>query len=117
MKNKAKATKGGIVYSTNPDYNFPLSEEFQSLELNDIKAMLLRVWVDKKNRGGKEATIIRGFTGHTSELEGLGKTLKTKCGVGGSVKDGEIILQGNHRDKVVKWLHEMGYIGTKGAGG
>ncbi|HQW10798.1 MAG TPA: translation initiation factor [Saprospiraceae bacterium] len=117
MKNKAKASKGGIVYSTDPDYNFPLGEEFQSLDINEIKVMPLRVWVDKKNRGGKEATIIRGFSGHTTELETLGKTLKTKCGVGGAAKDGEIILQGNHRDKVVKWLHEMGYIGAKSAGG
>ena len=62
-------------------------------------------------------TLVKGFKGKLADLEALGKTLKTKCGVGGSVKDGEIILQGNHKDKVVKMLLEMGYVNTKGAGG
>ncbi|MBK8620316.1 MAG: translation initiation factor [Saprospiraceae bacterium] len=77
----------------------------------------LRVFIEKKHRGGKEAIIIKGFDGPEEELESLGKLIKQKCGVGGSVKDGEIIIQGNHREKIMTILTGLGYKNAKKAGG
>lgn len=123
---KLKNRKDGLVYTTDPDFekndffNFSLNGDEPAPKPNTAAKqhdMVLRVWIEKKHRGGKEVTLVKGFKGKLADLEALGKTLKTKCGVGGSVKDGEIILQGNHKDKVVKMLLEMGYVNTKGAGG
>jgi translation initiation factor 1 len=98
-----------VVYSTNPDFKY--EDENDQEEMNTIAPgkQLLRVLLDKKNRSGKSVTLITGFVGSEEDLKALGKQLKTKCGVGGSVKDGEILIQGEFREKVVALLIEMGY--------
>ena len=111
-----KGDKNGIVFSTNPDYKFE-PEEDDIIETLDPEKQVLRIWLDRKNRGGKDATLIKGFIGTSDDLETLGKTLKTKCGTGGTAKDGEIIIQGDMRDKVLELLLKMGYKLAKKAGG
>ncbi len=105
---------GGFVFSTNKDFSFD-SEENSEETLPPAKQKL-EAHLDKKNRGGKVATIIRGFQGSEEDLKQLGKMLKTKCGVGGAVKDNEIIIQGNFRDKVMQILQAEGYY-VKRVGG
>lgn len=102
------------MYSTNP--NFSLENENTEQVKVDNKDQNLKVWIEKNHRGGKTATIVRDFIGSEEDLEALGKLLKTKCGTGGSVKEQEIIIQGDHRDKVVQLLTSMGYQ-VKKAGG
>ncbi|NUY79953.1 translation initiation factor [Flavobacterium sp. MAH-1] len=98
---------GGFVFSTNKDFEFDTNESPE--ETLERGKQLLEVHLDKKNRGGKVATVIKGFEGNEDDLKALGKMLKTKCGVGGAVKDGEIIIQGNFRDKVMEILKVEGY--------
>lgn len=102
------------VYSTNPDYRFE-EEEQQKTTFPPAKQSL-KVWIDRKKRRGKEVTLVTGFIGSDDALKDLGKLLKSKCGVGGSVKDGEVIVQGNQRDKVLEILLKEGYK-AKAAGG
>jgi translation initiation factor 1 len=104
----SRKNRDGVVYSTASDfdYNYNTEEEPDTLP---NKLQDLRVQLDKKQRGGKQVTLITGFIGKTSDLEILGKTLKTKCGGGGNVKDGEILIQGDHREKIMKILSELGY--------
>lgn len=97
-----------VVYSTNPDFNYEKEDEEEQETLPKEK-QLLRVSLDKRNRKGKAVTLITGFVGTTEDLETLGKFLKVKCGVGGSAKDGEIIIQGDFRNKVVELLQKEGY--------
>ena len=106
----------GFVFSTDPNFKFTPEEVEQPDDLPNDKQPL-KIWIDRKQRKGKEVTLVTGFVGNEDSLKDLAKALKTKCGVGGSVKDGEIILQGNHRDKVVEYLVEKGYTKTKKAGG
>lgn len=103
------------MYSTDPDfeYNEESTEETNTLPPQQQK---LRVMLDKKNRAGKAVTLVTGFVGTNDDLEALGKKLKNLCGSGGSAKDAEILVQGDHRDKVVKWLLDNGYSQTKKAG-
>ncbi len=108
-----KKNISGVVYSTNPDFQFQPDEKKEPANLRGNKQDL-RVWLEY--HGGKATTIIRDFVGATSELEKLGKELKIKCGVGGSVKDRIIIIQGNQREKVMKLLAEMGYRAKKAGG-
>ena len=98
---------GGFVFSTNENFEFNSNSEDE--EKLAPKQQRLEAHLDKKNRGGKVATIIKGFQGNEEDLKTLGKILKTKCGVGGAVKDNEIIIQGNFRDKVIQILQSEGY--------
>lgn len=107
MKNKSKQAIN-IVYSTNPNFKYENAEEENAVTLPKEKQKL-RVCIDRRNRGGKSVTLITGFVGTNDDLVELGKILKNKCGVGGSAKDNEIILQGEIKDKVSKLLSEMGY--------
>jgi len=97
-----------IVYSTNPDFQYRYDELEEQVTLPPAKQDL-RVKLDKKNRGGKSVTLITGFVGSHNDLVDLSKELKTKCGVGGSAKDGEIIVQGDFRDKILLLLQQKGY--------
>lgn len=105
-----------VVYSTNPDFNYDIEEDEEQTTLEPAKQNL-RVAIDKKNRGGKVVTLITGFVGTEEDLKTLGKLLKTKCGVGGAAKDGEIIIQGDFKLKVVELLKKEGYVKTKSVGG
>ncbi len=104
----------GMVYSTNPDYVFEDSSDSGEPVLSSSRQDL-RVWLDRR-KGGKVATVVRGFRGSPEELRTLGASLKAKCGVGGTAKDGEILIQGDFRDRVVALLQEEGYK-VKKAGG
>lgn len=101
-----------IVYSTNPDYHYQEDGGGQDDTLPKEK-QLLRVSLDKKNRKGKAVTLVTGFIGVEDDLQELGKMLKTKCGVGGSAKEGEIIIQGDHREKVLSILQKEGYAKSR----
>jgi translation initiation factor 1 len=104
---KKKLSSSPFVYSTNPD--FTKDEEDQTLETKLPAEQRLWVSMESKHRAGKTVTLIRGFEGKEEDLEQLGKQLKSFCGSGGSVKDGEIIIQGDHRDKVKSWLLKNKY--------
>ncbi|MDD2277532.1 MAG: translation initiation factor [Bacteroidales bacterium] len=108
--------KLAFAYSTNPNYNPNNNEEEEQVSVEPQK-QVLRVRLEKKNRGGKTVSIVTGFVGSEEELKNLAKHLKSRCGVGGSVKDDEIIIQGDFRDKILNLLQELGYKNVKKAGG
>ncbi len=103
----------GVVYSTNPDYQYTTEEAPRQETLPPGKQRLV-VSIDRRNRGGKQVTLVSGFKGSEEDLKELGRTLKTRLGVGGSAKDGEITIQGDFRDKVVSLLQEAGYPAKRG---
>jgi translation initiation factor 1 len=108
---KKKSNSSGIVYSTDPD--FRLEEDSIPEETLLPKQQRLKVRLDTKHRSGKAVTLVEGFSGPVDDLEDLGRKLKTHCGTGGSVKDGQIIIQGDQRDKITQWLLKNGYASTK----
>lgn len=114
MKNKK--LRDGIVYSTNPDFEYQYADNTEGVEDLPKSQQKIRIHLERL-KGNKEATIVRDFVGTSETLESLGKLLKTKCGVGGTVKDGEIQIQGNHREKVLQILINEGFTNTKKAGG
>ena len=116
MAKKNKKNRNGIVFSTNPDFEYQ-NDNDDNIETLDPSEQDLRVLIDRKKRRGKEVTLVIGFEGNDDDLKDLGKMLKSKCGVGGSVKDGEILIQGNQREKVVQLLLKAGYSRTKKSGG
>lgn len=103
----------GVVYSTNPDFRYTKEEE-QAVDTLEPSRQRLTVTIDRRNRGGKQVTLVSGFVGTQEDLADLGKTLKVKCGVGGSAKDGEITIQGDFRDKVTSLLKDLGYNAKRG---
>lgn len=102
----------GVLYSTNPDFAYTTDQAPEEATLPPAQQKL-RLSLSKKQRGGKEVSLITGFVGTTEDLEALGKLLRQRCGVGGSAKDGEILVQGDQRDKLRKILLELGYSQTK----
>lgn len=111
MKNNDWKDRLGMVYSTNPDFNSDSeTEEQETLPKNQQK---LRVNIEKNGRGGKTVTLVKGFVGTEADMKDLGKLLKTKCGVGGSTKDGEILIQGDFKEKIIAILKSEGYSNSK----
>jgi translation initiation factor 1 len=105
-------TTGGLVYSTNPD--FKLEEEtFEDAITLPPAQQKLRIRLETKHRAGKAVTLVENFVGTETDKEELGKKLKTFCGTGGSVKDGEIIIQGDSRERIMQWMQKNGYSGAK----
>ena len=112
--NKQKKNRKGILYSTDPNFEYEYEENtFETLSNKDQN---LEVWIDKKHRAGKTCVLIKGFIGSDNDLKILSKSLKSKCGVGGSIKNGEILIQGDVRDKIIEILNSMDY-NTKRVGG
>lgn len=112
MSKKNKPDSQGFVYSTDPNFRFENNDNEQKHTLPPAQQKL-KIRLDTKHRAGKIVTLIEGFVGTTEDLEKLGKSLKNYCGTGGSVKDNEIIVQGDHRDKVLQWLLKNGYNNSK----
>lgn len=112
MKNNDWKDRLNIVYSTNPDFTY-ITDEKEENETLPKQQQKLRVSIEKNHRGGKSVTIIKNFTGTENDMKELGKLLKTRCGVGGSVKDGEILIQGDFKNKIIELLKKEGYTQTK----
>jgi translation initiation factor 1 len=111
MSKKNKPDARGFVFSTDPNFSF--EQEQSDTNTLQPKEQKLRIRLDTKHRAGKAVTLIQGFIGKEEDVEVLGKQLKNYCGSGGAVKDWEIIVQGDHRDKVLQWLQKNGYTLSK----
>lgn len=108
MKSKDWKDRLNIVYSTNPDFSYQQKEESVE-ETPPLHKQNLIVAIERKNRGGKTVTLVKGFIGSETDLSELGKKLKTKCGVGGTTKEGEIVIQGDFKIRIADLLKEWGY--------
>ena len=113
MANNDWKERLGVVYSTNPDFQYTTASEQEAETLAPGKQRLI-VGIDRRNRGGKQVTLVTGFIGGADDLKALAKTLKTRLGVGGAAKDGEITIQGDFRDKVTEILKQLGYNAKRG---
>ncbi|MBQ7221957.1 MAG: translation initiation factor [Bacteroidales bacterium] len=113
MKNDWKQ-RLNVVYSTNPDFKYDTADDFSEEATLPAERQNLIVAIDRKSRAGKQVTLVKGFVGTEEDLAALAKLLKTKCGVGGSAKDGEILIQGDFRDKIVEILLKNGYKAKRG---
>jgi translation initiation factor 1 len=111
MSKKNNADSRGFVYSTDPNFSFQQENEGQ--ETLPVSEQKLKIKLDTKNRAGKAVTLVTGFIGKDADLQELGKKLKSFCGTGGSAKDGEIIVQGDQREKVQQWLSKNGYKASR----
>ena len=106
--------RDGVVFSTNPDFKYDSTDSEDQVQTLPPEKQKLIVCIDRSGRAGKQVTLVKGFVGSDDDLSALGKRLKTKCGVGGSVKDGEIIIQGDFRDKITALLTQDGYKAKRG---
>jgi translation initiation factor 1 len=112
MSKKKINSTGGLVYSTDPNFKMP-GKNIREVQTPEPDQQQLRIILDTKHRAGKAVTLVYGYIGAQSDLEELGKKIKSFCGTGGSVKEGEIIVQGDNRDKVLQWLQKNGYKQAK----
>lgn len=110
---KKKFTSNGYVYSTDPNFNLEEGKNEAALEPLSASKQLIKVRLETKHRAGKAVTLVDNFVGTEEEKNNLGKKLKSYCGTGGSVKNGEILIQGDNRDKVLQWLYQNGYSSAK----
>ena len=115
MSNNDWKSRLNVVYSTNKDFEYETAQDDSPHTLPPSQQHLY-IWLDRKMRAGKQATVVRGFVGSDDDLKELARMLKSKCGVGGSAKDGEIIIQGDFRDKVLDLLVAAGYKAKKAGG-
>lgn len=112
MSKKNKTDRNGFVFSTDPNFRFE-AEEQNEAETLPPSQQKLRIRLETKHRGGKTVTLVEGFAGKEEDLQALGKSLKNYCGTGGSAKEGEIMIQGDQREKVLQWLQKNGYVHAK----
>ena len=105
---KKRSNYSGLVYSTDPDFKLP-ADKVEEVNTLPQAQQPLQVRLDAKQRAGKVVTLVQGFQGRETDLEELGKKLKSYCGTGGSVKNSEVIIQGDNRDKILQWLQKQGY--------
>lgn len=109
---KKRANSSGLVYSTDPNFKLP-GENTDDITTFPPAQQNLLIRLDAKQRAGKIVTLIQGFEGKENDLEELGRKLKSYCGTGGSVKENEIIIQGDNRDKILSWLNKQGFSKAK----